>query len=225
MALAIFLAAIPAQAQEDTRDGANLLDRGGEATPGPVMRLNMAQQLYRLGLEQTDPILMIAAARLAAGVSVEEAEDTRGADDEAAAEGEDLPEAPDLQDMLAAGRDLAADDPILTALLEDVEVMDTRGRLRGATMVHGSLQPGEEKSWFGDETVFEGRADAEISVWGHAGSNLDLVVVDELDNTICEATGPTDPEYCRWRPRWTGPFRIEIRNSGSDRTAFSLTTN
>jgi hypothetical protein len=39
-------------------------------------------------------------------------------------------------------------------------------------------------------------------------------VFDESGNRICVADSPGDDEICRWTPRWTGEFRIEVRNLG-----------
>jgi len=42
---------------------------------------------------------------------------------------------------------------------------------------------------------------------------------------VCRSTASTDREYCRWWPRWTGPFRIEIQNLGAVADLYRLATN
>ena len=37
----------------------------------------------------------------------------------------------------------------------------------------------------------------------------------ENGNLICRSTRYGDDEFCRWNPRWTGPFRIQVRNLGA----------
>ena len=213
----VFSATSPAGAQE----GPNRLDNGDWASPGPIMRLNLAHDVFAIGQRRGDPILVIAAARLAAAVPVGPPE---GAGEATDATGS-AADPPDLEDMLVAGRTLADGEPVLTAMLDDVEATRTRGRLRGAASVMGSVAAGQSRIYDGDDTVFEGGADAEIAIQGNGDSDLDLIVTDELGNEICTSAGPADREYCRWRPRWTGPFRIEVRNLGPLSSRFLLTTN
>ena len=211
--LVVTAATSPAGAQE----GPNRLDNGDWTSPGPIMRLNLAHDVFAIGQRRGDPILVIAAARLAAAVPVGPPED--------AGEATDAADPPDLEDMLSAGRALADGEPVLIAMLDDVEATRTRGRLRGAASVMGSVAAGQSQVYDGDDTVFEGGADAEIAIQGNGDSDLDLIVTDELGNEICTSAGPADREYCRWRPRWTGPFRIEVRNLGPLPSRFLLTTN
>ena len=63
--------------------------------------------------------------------------------------------------------------------------------------------------------VFNGGQLAEVGIAGDGGSDLDLLVFDENDHLVCRSASSTDREYCRWWPRWTGPFRIEIQNLGA----------
>ena len=55
--------------------------------------------------------------------------------------------------------------------------------------------------------------------------DLDLLVYDENDHLVCRSTGSSDREYCRWWPRWTGPFRIEIQNLGTVANLYRVATN
>ena len=65
----------------------------------------------------------------------------------------------------------------------------------------------------------------EVGIAGDGASDLDLFVYDENDHLVCRSTASTDREHCRWWPRWTGPFRIEIQNLGAVADLYRLATN
>jgi hypothetical protein len=73
--------------------------------------------------------------------------------------------------------------------------------------------------------VFNSGQLAEVGLAGDGGSDLDLLVFDENDHLVCRSASSTDREYCRWWPRWTGPFRIEIQNLGSAANFYRIATN
>lgn len=64
-----------------------------------------------------------------------------------------------------------------------------------------------------------------VAITGEGVSDLDLSVEDQAGNRICSATGPGDDEICRWTPRWTGPFRIRVRNLGTVYNEYRLWSN
>jgi hypothetical protein len=55
---------------------------------------------------------------------------------------------------------------------------------------------------------------ARVSIRGDGDTDLDLFVYDENGNEICRSTGNYDVEGCSFQPRWTGNFRVEVRNLG-----------
>lgn len=72
---------------------------------------------------------------------------------------------------------------------------------------------------------FEGGRYAEISVFGDAGTDLDLFVYDEFNNLIAYDNDFTDACFVAFTPQWTGAFRVEIRNLGSRTNEYVLMTN
>jgi hypothetical protein len=64
-----------------------------------------------------------------------------------------------------------------------------------------------------------------VAITGEGVSDLDVVVEDQGGNRICSATGPGDDEVCRFTPRWTGQFRIRVRNLGTVYNEYRLWTN
>jgi hypothetical protein len=62
-------------------------------------------------------------------------------------------------------------------------------------------------SFFGDQ-------DAAVIISGDGDTDLDLYVYDENGNLIGSDTDSSDDCVVRFHPRWTGSFRIEVRNLG-----------
>jgi hypothetical protein len=72
---------------------------------------------------------------------------------------------------------------------------------------------------------FVGRELATISVVGDGDTDLDLFVYDENGNLIAFDDDLTDRCYVSFRPRWTGTFRVEVRNLGGVYNRYHLQTN
>lgn len=66
---------------------------------------------------------------------------------------------------------------------------------------------------------------ARITVDGDGDTDLDLYVYDENGNLIASDTDRTDYCVVRWTPRWTGVFRIKVRNLGSVYNHYHFRTN
>ena len=219
-----------AQPGPAARSGPNATPPGevdDSAGATPLGRLALAQELFRLARLQRDPIVAAAAVRLAAPVQSR---------DMARAPVEQLPGRasaktsslgpPELPEMLALARQLAAGDP---ALLRQIDLAnqpsDSRGRVAGPGLTRSRIEAGGRTTYQGQDTVFRGGEPAQVLLTGDGDADLDLFVVDELGNEVCRSEGPTDREYCSWTPRWTGQFRIIIVNSGSVWNSFALRTN
>src|SRR5689334_19047666 len=72
---------------------------------------------------------------------------------------------------------------------------------------------------------FAGGEPALVTVRGDGDTDLDLYVYDENGNLICSDTDYTDQLICSWSPRWTGMFRIEVRNLGNVYNRYQVRTN
>ncbi|MFO1032394.1 MAG: hypothetical protein U1F60_15035 [Planctomycetota bacterium] len=75
------------------------------------------------------------------------------------------------------------------------------------------------------EIRFHGEELAQIIVRGDGDTDLDLYVYDENDNLIASDTDSTDVCVVRWTPRWTGNFRVRVKNLGRVYNRYTLTTN
>ena len=54
--------------------------------------------------------------------------------------------------------------------------------------------------------------------------DLDLYVYDEYNNLVCR-TRDRQEAQCRWRPRWTGSFLVDVRNKHDREVEYVLTAN
>ena len=224
-------AASPALAQDEV----NLEERTGPGEPGVLDQLHLADNLFAIAVEDGDPILAIAAARLAAGVPVEEVERTpeseplepaeppEGADTAAVESGDGA--LPELDTILATARELARGDAVLLAMIEDIEATRTRGRVGGPGFDRDIARARTNHYYTGRDATFRGGYPAEVAIGGSGYTDLDLYVFDQYGNLVCSSRSRSDREYCRWQPRWTGPFRVEVRNLGWRDNPYVLRTN
>lgn len=186
-----------------------------------IQNMALAQQLAGMGVATSDPILLLAAARLASQVTVAGAE----------LSARDASEAPTLgagpmhsaDEMLAAARDLAGDRDDLLGLIEDAEAEGSRGSVYGSGYYDGYIGGGQNLYY---DEAFYGGEQAVITLQGHNPSDIDLWVYDEYGNLVCSSTGYSSYESCSWTPRWTGDFTVRVENEGHPRgTDFTLWTN
>ena len=73
--------------------------------------------------------------------------------------------------------------------------------------------------------TFRGGEYARVTVNGDGDTDLDLYVYDENGNLIDSDTDRTDYCICTFTPKWTGVFKIKIKNLGNVYNRYRLTTN
>ncbi len=73
--------------------------------------------------------------------------------------------------------------------------------------------------------VFRGGRSARVSVRGSGVSDLDLYVYDQNGNLIGRDLSFSDRCVVRWTPRWTGRFRIVVKNRGYRSNLYRISTN
>ena len=62
---------------------------------------------------------------------------------------------------------------------------------------------------------FYGGEEVCVLVFGDGDTDLDIYIYDENDNLIESDTDILDTCVCTWTPKWTGEFRIEVKNLGN----------
>lgn len=113
---------------------------------------------------------------------------------------------------------LVAGAMAVSAALASQAALAGAGGLRAAEVVRGNHTDIYNMTFTGGST-------AVVAISGDGDSDLDLYVYDQNGNLICRATGRGDDEACRWTPRWTGRFRVEVRNLGGISNRYQLATN
>lgn len=72
---------------------------------------------------------------------------------------------------------------------------------------------------------FRGGELAIIAVSGDGDTDLDLFVYDENDNRIAFDARVGDDCLVHFTPKWSGPFRVEVRNLGRVANIYTIVTN
>jgi hypothetical protein len=96
------------------------------------------------------------------------------------------------------------------------------GDVNGASCAFGRVEA--DNTVYYDE-VYRADEPASFAVSGDGTTDLDVIVYDENGNPIAWGTGVTDRESVSWIPRWSGRFRIEVRNYGDVWNDFTVCTN
>lgn len=73
--------------------------------------------------------------------------------------------------------------------------------------------------------TFSRGAAAGVVVSGDGDTDLDCFVYDESGNLIDSDTDGTDDCILSWTPRWTGRFRIEVKNLGRISNQYVMVTS
>jgi len=100
----------------------------------------------------------------------------------------------------------------------------TRGRIVGPAYRNGSLVSAGKTIF--RETFYATRA-AEVSLRLGQSSAFDIkIMADEADGkTVCHHKNIKKFVTCKWFPAWTGPYRIEIKNTSGQEEHYYLITN
>ena len=195
-----------------------------DAQPGRLSAVQLAGQLADYGVANRDAVALVEAARIRARLGGQEATREKTTEGEAGLDGVKSDDAgPDtVGTLLATARSLAGESEIVLALIEEVEAMGTKG-VRGGPVYHQDRVRARMIDVY--SVTFRGGELAELAVSGDGDTDLDLYIYDENGNSICRDRGSTDQAYCSWRPRWTGEFKVKVRNLGPVYNRYHLVTN
>lgn len=186
--------------------------------PDPVAQAVLADQLVAYGDQQNEPMAYLLAARML--------KDLRARD--AVSGSTDLDT---VRALLARAQQVAANNPEILALAARQEAalkLRARGPVSGLTFHRDALAAGKSREFVlnfqaDEETTVGLTLDAaNLSASNRGQTDLDLIVRDEAQRTICAQEGPGVPELCAWTPRQTGKFSIQVVNRGAVPAAFQL---
>jgi hypothetical protein len=190
-------------------------------TGATLKTAQMSASLFLTGLEQSDPILIMAAAKLRKSLNLTPTERSPEQD---GASGETPAEAPlTWEQMLDAAEELSLADETLLGLIEDIRVERSKGVATGQVYSISSIRAGGTDTY--PPLPYTGGDYAEVYVEGQAATDLNLFVHDAKGRLVCSDTDISAIAYCGWRPAQTGGFTIIVMNKGGVASSYSLITN
>jgi hypothetical protein len=181
----------------------------------------MSSDLLAFGRDTKDPLVLIVAARIMKALGASELDlkpEGRAATWFTQKAG--LAVSPDS--ILAEAREFSKGDKIINLLVDQTVTAGVAADAEPPKTHQDTVQGGATDVY---TIVFNGGQLAEVGVAGDKAGDLDLFVYDENNHLVCRSTASTDREYCRWWPKWTGPFRIEVQNLGAVADLYRLATN
>jgi hypothetical protein len=183
-----------------------------------IAALTTARQLAALGIQEQDPLALIVAARLLRAHPTTPSDATK-VEGERSAEPDQLGS---VDYLLAQAKEFSGGQTEVLALIEEAGKSDaSRGAVGGARTASERVK-GKTTDVF---TInFKGGKSAEIAVVGGSG-DLDCFVYDENGNLIDSDADYTSTCALSWTPKWTGSFRLKIRNLGARPVSYQVLTN
>jgi hypothetical protein len=184
-----------------------------------VETLHTAEMLLRYGYANKDPLALITGAKMKKASGATETVFERLSGKPGAAKSK--ADVYSVEAALAEARTLAAGRADLIGLADDVAKMGGRGAVGGGKTTTTVV---DNRAVDNFKVRFEGGEPARIVVSGDGDSDLDLYVYDENDNLVCSDNDSSDDMICSWTPRWTGTFKVRVRNMGMA-NRYTLVTN
>lgn len=196
------------------------------ATMGAAAQLVLAQRVYRQAEATGDPVLLLAAIRLARGVTTRPAPGWQRAGETEAppVPGPERvgPPNPGGEAAFAVLQGLAVDDPDLQDLAFDLTAQMPQTRKPVAAVASGGLGAGRQDNW---RLPLSGAAAAEIALLGDGSGPLGLAVTDDTGAVICTHPPSPDPALCRFTPARNGFFSVQVTNAGAEWNSYQLVGN
>lgn len=189
-------------------------------TAQAVDNLLLANQLAAYAQSNNDALGMVVAARMIQDqpTSPSTAQKEGGTDNDAS-------EASiTVEDLLKQAREQSGGRAEIVALIDETATRTvTKGKV-GGPIVHNDRVRGNTIDIFRN-LKFKGGEVAIIGVLAGSHTDIDCSVYDQNGNLIVSDTDGTSTCALRWKPLWTGPFRLEITNLGSKANSYRIITN
>lgn len=211
-------------AQEQT--GTNAADVEKAQIPEAVEMLQTAGQLVKYGYANESALPLIQAIELYqiyASPTSGQQKDTEAEEAVAAEDGTKQSKVSyDISQLIADATTFADGDEHYLALLEEVQHSGTRGATRNYSAWTETVRAGYTDTY---NIAFRGGETACVVVSGDGDTDLDLYIYDNNGNLVASDTDYTDQCVCTWTPRWTGNFKIKIKNRGRVYNRYTMAVN
>ena len=188
--------------------------------------LSVAGKLVKYGYQTKTAMPLIQAVEIynRLGVSAETTAKTKESVSDAISDvpAQDKPTAVsfDQPQLLADATKYADGDKNLLSLIKAAG--GTRGRVPGPVRHTDKVNAGATDTY---SITFRGGELAMIIVSGDGDTDLDLSVYDENGNLITSDTDGSDDCVVSFTPKWTGVFKVKIKNYGRVYNRYVLITN
>jgi len=200
-------------------------DANEKGVPPQAKQLELAGQLVRYGYQTKSALPLIQAVQIYKSLNISNASDDRAKQEEGTEVASSLTKSDvvsfDESKLLADATQFADGNKTLLALIKDAE-KSTRGRYDGPLRTSDRVRAGYTDTW---NIKFRGGEQAYVLVSGDGDTDLDLYVYDENGNLIDSDTDRSDDCVASFTPRWTGYFKIKIKNLGHVYNNYILVTN
>lgn len=217
LALALIAAVQPSFAQEKAEETK-------QSASEEMTQLRLASDLARYGYKTYTASALIEAARILNGVPTHDLTPESINKGESSDNGKVQKAEFTVEQLLKDAREYADGDATLMALADHVKIDNgvSRGRVGGTTEHRDCVNSNTTDTY---NIRFIAGEVAEVAVIGDGDTDLDLYIYDSNGNLIKKDIDYTDRCYCSWIPKWTGTFRIEIKNRGGVCNYYTLYTN
>lgn len=190
-----------------------------------VETLRLADDLAIYGIRNADAVAIAQAAKIKKSVPESALGATKTTQGEAAATTADAKTSGyDLgaDALIARAESMAGNNALVKRLIAEAKAEKSRGARGGVKSASERVMAGRTDVY---QVEFVGGELAQVGVRGDGDTDLDLYVYDEYNNLICRDADYTDRLYCQWTPRWSGVFKIEVRNLGRVYNVYTILTN
>ena len=216
----MFMAASVTYAQQPAADA------NEKGMPQQAELFSMAGQLVKYGHQTKSALPLIQALQIYKSLNVTTASDegtkvTEGMENASVSQSKTDVVGFNEEQILADATKYAEGNKSLLALIADAK-KTTRGAYPGPVRRESRVDAQTTDIW---TIKFRGGEDAYVVVSGDGDTDLDLYIYDENGNLIDSDTDSSDDCVCSFHPRWTGNFRIKIKNLGHVYNRYILATN
>ncbi|OWU86638.1 hypothetical protein ATO6_07630 [Oceanicola sp. 22II-s10i] len=186
-----------------------------------VKRAEISARLFDAALQDRDPLLALAAARMrqsVLGAEIEREPERDGPAPEGEGEGPVT-----WEDMLDTALAFGGGDPFIEGIAEDMLAVQARGVVSGKVYSISQIRAGGADTY--KPLEYEGNAYAEVYIEGASAADLNVRVFDSAGRLVCSDTDISAIAYCGWRPAKSEAFTVVVENKGGGGTSYTLITN
>ena len=195
---------------------------GADPLSGPTM-MSIADTLVQWGRQNGSPEALLTAARILQATPHEATEAKR--DDAASTERgtSKSSSGPDTTPEALLQEAVRLEGSLARYVRSRPTLPGSKGHIHGAQSGVDIIQAHGIDWW--DLGTFRGGEFAHVEVRGDGDTDLDCWLYDQNDNLIARDVDTTDWCILTFRPRWTGNFRLKIKNFGSVPNVYRIAHN